>query len=211
MASDIELFDLWCSGDQGAGNELVRRHFDAVCRFFETKVADRAHADDLVQRTFLACVRARDQFAKRSSFRTYLFTVARHELYRHWRSQYRDRAAIDFAATSLQDLATTPTGRIARNQEHELLLRALRTMPLEQQMLLELHYWEDLGIAALAEILDIASGAMRGRLFRARQSLRQRIEELAGRDGANDAKDDDFDAWARSLRRKRLDSTDRTE
>ena len=208
MSSDLELFDLWCSGDKRAGNQLVRRHFDAICRFFETKASDQDQVDDLVQRTFLACVRARSQFAKRSSFRTYLFTVARHELYRHWRSQRRDREMLDFSVTSLQDLATTPTGRIARGQDHDRLLQALRTMPVEQQVLLELHYWEDMSIAELAEIFEIAGGAMRGRLFRARKALRERMEALADTPRASDASADDFDAWARSLRLKRAKSTE---
>ena len=202
MASDLELFDLWCSGDRHAGNQLVHRHFDAICRFFATKVADQAHVDDLVQRTFLACMGARERFGKRSSFRTYLFTVARHEVYRYWRNQRRDREVLDFSATSLEDLATTPTGRMARNQDRERLLRALRTMPLEQQILLELHYWEDLGIAELAEIMEIASGAMRARLFRAHKSLRERMASLPDDARARPAERCDFDTWMRSLRRK---------
>ena len=61
------------------GQQLFKRHFRKVYRFFETKSSD--DADELVQATFLACVRAKDQFRGDSSFATYLFTIARHELH----------------------------------------------------------------------------------------------------------------------------------
>ncbi|MEO7731753.1 MAG: sigma-70 family RNA polymerase sigma factor, partial [Kofleriaceae bacterium] len=78
--TDLQLVDAWRGGDGEAGQALFQRHFDSIYGFFETKC--EADADELVQSTFLACLRARDQFRKESSFRTYLFTIARHELYR---------------------------------------------------------------------------------------------------------------------------------
>ena len=200
MTSDFELLDRWRAGDTQAGNQLVRRHFDSVCRFFQTKT--QGDIDELVQATFLACTRALKQFAKRSSFRTYLYTIARHELYRHWRKQRRDGEALDFGATSLVDLVTSPSGKVAKGQRHKLLLQALRELPLEQQVLLELHYWEDMDIGELSEVFDIATGAMRGRLFRARKGLRERMERLEEDPAAGGKSIEDFEAWARSMRLK---------
>ena len=62
-------------------------------RFFEHKC--RGEADELTQQTFLACVKGRDQFRGDSSFRTYLFTIPRHELYAHLRRLKRDER-VDF-------------------------------------------------------------------------------------------------------------------
>ncbi|MCG8418728.1 MAG: sigma-70 family RNA polymerase sigma factor [Proteobacteria bacterium] len=201
VASDSELFDSWCCGDTEAGNQLIQRHFDSVYRFFETKAA--GDVDELVQCTFLSCVQARDQFAKRSSFRTYLFAIARHQLYRNWRRQRRGREVLDFGSISVEAMVTTPTGQIARNQDQRRLLRALCSLPLDQQMLLELHYWEDMEIGELAEIFEIAAGAMRARLFRARRALRKRMETLADAPDLSHASVEDFETWARSMRRKR--------
>src|SRR6185436_16740094 len=75
---DLALLQSWRNGDQRAGELLCGRHFDDVYRFFEHKLP--GEADDLTQQTFMACVRARDQFGGRSAFRTYLFTIARNEL-----------------------------------------------------------------------------------------------------------------------------------
>ena len=200
MASDFELLDRWCAGDKRAGDQLVRRHFDSICGFFENKAG--SDMDELVQATFLACTRAVGQFAKRSSFRTYLFTIARHELYRYWRKRRRDGEALDFNVTSLVDLATSPSSLIAKGQRHQLLLQALRELPLESQVMLELHYWEDMDITELAEVFDVAAGAMRVRLFRARKVLRERMEKLASDPAAAGTSLDDFDAWARSMQAK---------
>ena len=139
MDADYELLDRWRGGDKDAGQELFGRHFDSVYRFFASKCD--AEVDELVQATFLACVRARDQFRKESSFRTYLFTIARHELYRALRERRRDGERLDFSSTSIAELASTPGTRLVRNEDHRRLVAALRTLPIEQQTLLELHYW----------------------------------------------------------------------
>ena len=197
---DFDLLDRWRAGDKQAGDQLVRRHFDSVCRFFESKT--EGDIDELVQATFLACIKALQQFAKRSSFRTYLFTIARHELYRHWRKQRRNSEALDFGVTSLVDLATSPPSQIAKGQRRKLLLQALRELPLELQVLLELHYWEEMGISELAEIFDVATGAMRVRLYRARKALHERMEKLADHPAAMGTSLADFEAWARSMQSK---------
>ena len=53
--SDFELLEAWREGDQRAGRELFARHFDAIYRFFRSKIEDAA--DDLTQQTFLGCVK----------------------------------------------------------------------------------------------------------------------------------------------------------
>jgi RNA polymerase sigma factor (sigma-70 family) len=198
MDPDLELLDRWCAGDRQAGNELFQRHFDSVCRFFQNKL-DRDF-DELVQTTFLACVRSREQFRRQSSFRTYLFTIARNELYGYLRRRRRDQPNVDFGVTSIADLEPTARSLIDRNREHELLLRALRALPVEQQVLLELHYWEEMSPTELAEVLEIPAVTARTRLFRARQALRERMEALADSPASVHRSIEDLDAWARAVR-----------
>lgn len=191
MDPDDELVARWRAGDRGAGEALFSRHFDALYRFFATKCGEPS---DLTQATFLAVVRAREQFAGRSSFRTYLFSIARNELYDHLRLRQRV-AGFDPEVSSVVDLATTPATRLDRGEHHRRLCEALRELPLEQQTLLELHYWEDLDAAALGEVFGSPATTIRTRLHRARLALRERL--LAA--GATVA-DDALDAWARQQR-----------
>lgn len=172
--SDLELLDRWRSGDVEAGQTLFARHFDSVYRFFENKTDD--DIDDLVQRTFLGCVRSLEQFRAEASFRTFLFTIARHELYRHYRQRRRDRERLDFLTTSVAELITTPRSRMARGEVHRHLVDAMCRLPVETQMLLELHYWEELDIAQLADIFGAPAATIRTRLHRGRRSLRALLE-----------------------------------
>lgn len=182
--SDPELFERWCAGDKVAGTALFRRHHTSIFRFFANKV-EAADADDLVQETFLACVGGRDRFAGRSSVRTYLFAIARNVLLLHWRRRSRRGDALDVDEVSIASLSTSAGSRMARDQDRERVLAALRRLPIDQQVLVELHYWEGLDREQLAEVFEIAPATTGSRLFRARQALREHL--AAGSDDAVDA------------------------
>jgi len=174
QGSDRDLFLRWQGGDIKAGEELFERHFDSVYRFFETKCPN--DADELVQTTFLACLRGRDAFRHDASFRTYLFAIARNQLYGLLRSRQRDRA-VDFELSSIAELTSTAGTKLARHEQHEQLLEALRNLPLEAQTLLELHYMQDMQIAELAEVFEAPAVTIRSRLHRARKQLRDLLEQ----------------------------------
>lgn len=175
MTSDLQLLERWRDGDQEAGNSLFKRHVESLCQFFENKLGGDDVAE-LVQRTFLACVRSRDSFRQQSSFRTYMFAIARNELYAFIRRRRNNQQRFDFEHSSIADLGTSPTSAIARDQRHALLLEALRSVPVEQQLLLELHYWEDLDAGQLAEVMGVERTTARTRLHRARERLRTEFE-----------------------------------
>lgn len=174
MDTDLVLLERWRDGDRAAGQDLFARHFSEIYRFFEHKVG--ADADDLAQRTFLACVAAREQFRGQSSFRTYLFAIARNELYGYLRRRPRGERA-DFEVTSLAELVTSVSGKLERARQAEQLREALLTLPAEQQLLLELHYWHELDAAALGEVFDLPAATIRVRLLRARRALRDKMSQ----------------------------------
>jgi RNA polymerase sigma-70 factor (ECF subfamily) len=172
---DLELLARWRAGDKIAGQELFSRHFAEIYRFLENKLGDEA--DDVAQRTFLACVRGRDQFRGDSSFRTYLFAIARHEIHGWLRRQPRGEH-VDLDETSIAEIATSPSSRLGRAQAIDRLRLALLELPAENQLLLELHYWHDLDAAALALVFETNPGAIRVRLLRARRQLREKLREF---------------------------------
>jgi RNA polymerase sigma factor (sigma-70 family) len=157
---DFALLIRWRGGDRTAGEELFVRQFDHLYRFFASKCD--GDLDELVQSTLLACLNAKDQFRAESTFKAYMFTVARNQLYGYLRARRRDRE-------------TTPGTRIARDQAHRRLLDALRGLPVEQQTLLELYYWEDLDVATLGTIFDAPPATIRTWLYRARQQLKEQL------------------------------------
>ncbi|MCA9710479.1 MAG: sigma-70 family RNA polymerase sigma factor [Myxococcales bacterium] len=174
MADDEALLDAWRAGDRDAGDQLIGRHFDAVLRFFRSKLGD--DVEDLVQRTFLDCVEGRDRI-RQPSFRAYLFGVARHRLFDHLRRDLR-RPAGSLGEISMIDLRTRPSTHLARAEHQALVLEAMQALPLDFQIALELAYWEDLRGAEIAAVLEISEHTVRSRLSRGRAMLREQLGAL---------------------------------
>jgi RNA polymerase sigma-70 factor (ECF subfamily) len=149
-ADDAQLLARWRDGDERAGRALFERY-------------------DLVHDTFLGLVRARDEFRGDASVRTLLFVIARRRLVDHLERDRRE--ALEPGATSPRDPRASPSQALAAGQDERLLLRALRSLPLEQQLAVELHYWEDLSGPEIAEVLGVPANTVRGRLARAALTL----------------------------------------
>lgn len=198
MRSDGELLRAWAEGDLQAADLLFERHFDALYRFFRNKVSDEVH--DLVQDTFLRMVQASASFRGEGSFRGFLFGVARNVLHDHLRRVYRARAHLDFGSVSAVDLDASPSRWAARRQEHRLLLAALRRIPLDHQIALELAYWEGLKGPEIAAVLGLEPATARTRLRRARAALAAELEGLTRDPSALASTLDNLDHWASSLR-----------
>jgi RNA polymerase sigma factor (sigma-70 family) len=175
VVSDTELFERWCQGDERSGAKLFDHHFPAVSRFFRNKAGD--DFEDLVQQTFTACLESRERFRRDSSFRTFLFAIANNILRNHYRSKRRDR--VDLTSVSVHDLDPGPSTIVAKVREQRLLLEALRHIPLEHQIILELYYWEGMTAKAIGEIVGETEYTIRNRLRRGKELLRRRMEELA--------------------------------
>ena len=198
MRSDFELLDAWRDGDEVAGGVLFERHFDAAFRFFRNKVGDEA--GDLVQQTFLECTRSRQRFRKASSFRTYLFVVARSKLYDHLRARRRDEKVFSFDVVSVEDLGVSPSRLAIQQEEHKLLLHALRRLPVELQVILELYYVEHVRGEMLCEVLELPSGTVRSRIRRGIEQLRKIMSELEASPERVATTMTNLDRWAAALR-----------
>jgi RNA polymerase sigma factor (sigma-70 family) len=194
---DGDLLQAWRAGDRPAGERLVARHFRTVYGFFRNKL--EADVEDLVQRTFLRCLEARDAFRGEGTFRAYLLAIARNELFSHFRGRGIRLDPHDTSA-SVIDTGTRPSVVLDRRREHRLLVRALRSLPLDEQILLELFYFEEMPGPELAVVLEVPEGTVRTRLRRARALLEKAVTQLEAAGEGVRATTDDIDRWAASLR-----------
>lgn len=174
--TDGELLERWRAGDIAAGEELFERYYDMVDRFFVNKVIGAVQ--DLVQETFARCVASRDRIRDNEQVRVYIFGIAYNVLTDHLRDRYRGGQAVDVGEESMRALEPGPVTLVVQRREHRLLLEALRNLPVDDQVLLELHYWERLTTEELARSLDIPVGTARGRLQRARDRLAEVMHRL---------------------------------
>lgn len=195
--TDEALLRAWRDGDQHAGSTLFLRHNSSIYRFFTSKVPDAA--EDLVQRTFLGCLEAQDRFRGDSSLRTFLFAIAHNVLRHHLRRRHRSERPLDSAVVSAAQLGPGPVTVLGRRQEQRLLLQALQHIPLDYQVALELHYWEEQSAAQIAAIVELPLGTIKTRIRRGRELLREQIAALAESDDERNRTLDGFEQWVRAL------------
>jgi RNA polymerase sigma factor (sigma-70 family) len=198
MNADEALLDAWQRGDRKAGHELFERHFESIRRFFVNKVG--AELEDLVQRTFLGCLEAHHRFAGRASFRAFLFGVANNVLREHYRARLRAARNDRFDDFSVADMSPGPSTALVRKREQRLVLEALRHIPLDAQVILELYYWERLSGPQLAEIFGIPEDTARSRLRRAKELLGKALTRLTKSRALLESTTTNLETWAASLR-----------
>jgi len=172
--ADLALLAGWRGGDARAGDALVRHYGPQVRRFFADKVRD-FEVDDLAQQTWEAMVQARDRLGGDegpgiASFRAYLYGAARLVLFGHFR-RLRKAQQFDPSVSSLEDLAPSPSAQVSAHAKLERLFAALRKLPLDLQILLELRYAQEMTSAEIATVHGIPQGTAKSRLRVAKQRL----------------------------------------
>ncbi|MBX7081960.1 MAG: sigma-70 family RNA polymerase sigma factor [Nannocystaceae bacterium] len=192
---DAALLRAWAAGDRASGRTLFERYYEPVSRFFRNKAAEPG---ELVQRTFLACLEAADRFAG-ANFRNFLFGIAINVLRKHYRD-VGGRRWVDAEQSSVEAMGLSPSEAIAGREEQRLLLAALRRLPHELQLLLELHYWEQMKVADLAALLEQPEGTIKSKMRKGRMLLEQHLGELASSPAALASTRDGLDRWAAELR-----------
>ncbi len=202
---DMALLAAWNEGDSRAGDTLVQRHFDCVFRFFSGRLASPSDVTDLVQKTFLACMESKDRWATVERFRPFLLGVARNQLLMYLRYHHVRRGEQPHG--SLQEKWAASHGEgismvAARRSEQRRLLVALRELPLDLQLTLELHYWEGFTTREIGEVMGISSATVKSRLVKARRDLDARLGKLSGDPVAAEVSLRQLGEWAVSIRRK---------
>lgn len=179
---DWELLEAWRGGDGSAGQALVTRYLGLLTRFFRNKVGDPEDAAELISETMLACTRGKQGVRDAEAFRSFLFAAAMNMLRRYYRKKAkRERELGDFADICVGESSTprSMSSIVALEQEGRLLVRALRRIPLDQQIVLELSYFEELNGTEMAELLGVPPPTVYTRLRRGKERLRVVMAELA--------------------------------
>lgn len=174
VSTDEGLFERWAAGEASAGQELFKRHFDPLLRFFRRQVGD--DVQDLVQQTFLGCIEARSRYATIANFRAFLFAVARNQLYKHLRRRSGQPVEV-VGVSSVAALLPTPSRLLREAEDTALLVDALTRLPLEQQLALYFYYVADMTAPQTGAALGgLGVPAVRSRLRRGLESLRRHVD-----------------------------------
>lgn len=200
---DWQLLEAWRAGDGASGEKLVGRYLGLLSRFFVNKVNNPEDVADLISETMLACTRGKDRLRESAAFRSFLFAAATNMLRRYYRKKVkRDRELDDFADICVGD-ADNPrsfASLLTVQQEARLLVRALRRIPLDQQIVLELSYIESLNGAEIADLLGVPQPTVYTRLRRGKEKLREVVAELADSAEVADSTMVGLHTWAARIR-----------
>ena len=167
-----------------AGREAFGRcfedNFPAVHRFIARRVGT-ALADDLAAETFATAYRRRHHFdPEKGSQKSWLVGIAANLLRNHWRAEQHQleldaRLAVD---VELRQDPSMSDDRLSASLAAPLIAAALGELVAEQREVLLLHAWAELSHQEIAAALAIPLGTVRSRLWRARTTLRERLQGL---------------------------------
>lgn len=192
------MLDAWIGGDAASAKLLFERYFDPLYGFFRSKVS--VAVDDLVQDTFVELLRGRNKFREVANFRAYLFGTARNLLFKELRARHQGTRVVALGEASVEALDPSPSGVMVHSEQERILCRALRRIPLDDQILFELYEWEQMPAKDVGIVLGISEGAVRSRLQRAKARLRDEIQAVASSPDLFRSTIEGFEAWASALR-----------
>jgi len=198
--ADDEVFRRWVDGDVASGRIFVARRLPEVARFFASKVPAEHDADDLTARTFEVLLEKLAEYRGDASPRTFLFAIAHNVLLGWLRDRQRADARFELGSISAAALGPSMTTWIQARRQERLLLDALRAIPMDAQVVLELAYFEDLSRAEIAIVLEIPPGTVASRLRRAKELLDAELERRAESKQLATTTATDLEDWARRLR-----------
>ena len=165
--SDEALMLDFQRGSREAFEELFARYRGALHGFFRRRLENAARAEELVQETFLAVIRAVSRYQPRAQVRTYLYGIALKLLAAERRKAARNGPSLEV----IPELAG------GSSQELSLWLReGLKKLEDSEREILMLREYEQLSYVEIAELLRVPVNTVRSRLFRARLALKNCLD-----------------------------------
>jgi RNA polymerase sigma-70 factor (ECF subfamily) len=174
-SSDLDLIRRWQKGENAAATKLVTRHAEALARFIGS-VGERERIEELVQDTFVRAFNAIDSFRGDSSFRTWLFTIARRLILDRRRSDRRSR----IVGTVEEGDAVTQFDALDAMVADESLQRvrsAVDALSPKQREVFLLRVEQGLSYKEIADIVGSTEGATRVHYHNAMRAVKDFLHE----------------------------------
>lgn len=173
--SDAELLRLSLNGDQRSYSLLYDRYAPRIFAFCFRLLGERTNADDAMQTVFARAFRALPTLSNTSVFRSWLFSIARNEVFNVLRDKRRNGR---FAPLRDDDVwLEDPTHEtFVRREMQELLEQTLGCLKPEYREVIVLREFEQMSYAEISEITGNTVPSVESRLFKARKALIRRMK-----------------------------------
>jgi len=183
---DTQLMIRVKQGDGASFGVLLEKHRSPVIHFLYRMVQNQAVAEELAQEVFLRVYRSRTTYEPTAKFTTWLFRIATHLALNTLRDGKNQRmeARLDgevSEAPGLQVCDGQPSVEQSMLREARLdeVRRAVAGLPDKQRAAVLMHKYEDMEYTQIARVLNCSESAVKSLLFRAYETLRNRLAHMA--------------------------------
>ncbi len=168
-------------GDHDAFGELLNRYERQLFVFFLRQFGDEEAARDYVMDTFLRVYRAASRYEPKAKFSTYIYQIARNLAINESRKlQFRRTESLDEikedGGVQIAGDALDPEAVLELRERQALVQEALRQLPEDQRTILILVEYQDLTYERVSQIMGCSIGTIKSRMHRARQKIREWME-----------------------------------
>jgi RNA polymerase sigma-70 factor (ECF subfamily) len=186
--SDAEIMLRVREGDDSGFEYLIQKYHRPMIHFMFRMVHNQAVAEELAQEVFLRVYRSRQSYRAEAKFTTWLYRIATNLGVNHARDTKYERAAQNvYLDQPDPETGTTPdVADLTASVEQELVkderMRAIRqhvlALPERQRTAVLMHKYQGLDYKQIGEVLKLSESATKSLLFRAYQTLRDKLKEF---------------------------------
>jgi RNA polymerase sigma-70 factor (ECF subfamily) len=186
--SDAEIMLRVAAGDEAGFSLLVEKYRRQMVHYMFRMVHNQAIAEELAQEVFLRVYRARASYRAEAKFSTWLYRIATNLGVNHARDTRHVRGAqCVFLVMPDPDSGISPdvadsTPGVEQNMLREARLAAIRkhvlALPERQRTAVLMHKYQDQDYKQIGAVLKLSESATKSLLFRAYQTLRERLKEF---------------------------------
>jgi len=188
MLSDAEVMLRVATGDDSAFNYLVEKYRRPMISFMYRMTHNQAIAEELAQEVFLRVYRSRSSYQAEAKFTTWLYRIATNLAVNHARDTRSERTAPsvnldepDPETGTTPDVAdATPTveSEILREERMAAIRQHVMALPERQRMAVLMHKYQGMDYKQIGDVLKLSESATKSLLFRAYQTLREKLKEF---------------------------------
>jgi RNA polymerase sigma-70 factor, ECF subfamily len=183
---DAELMLRVKEGDGASFGVLLQKHRLSVVHFLYRMVQNQAVAEELAQEVFLRVYRSRSTYEPTAKFTTWLFRIATHLALNALRDgkneRWQDRLDDDSSAMPVVQVTDTRPSveqRMVYQVKLDEIRQAIGALPDKQRAAVLMHKYEEMEYSQIARVLSCSESAVKSLLFRAYETLRQRLAHMA--------------------------------
>jgi RNA polymerase sigma-70 factor, ECF subfamily len=167
------------AGDPGAWDVLFHRYQLPLYAYAFELVHDEQASLDIVQESFINAVRHIDGLREDAKFGSWLFGIAHQKCVQRWRRQNREATALEELAATVPELEDGPDDRLIHKEQEGEFMSKVNQLPPAHRSVLLLHFIEGFSIEEIAGITGTAPGTVKSRLYYAKKSLRELLQDQA--------------------------------